>query len=166
MPGPVLVRRDGSSDTLAASTHKLKLLSVLPAGVPRSTLAPKPARESVPLASRSLLPLLVLLGVVLLGWLLAAWRWRRRGRPPQRPARVEVFPAPELLQRWARAGEYRAALEGWSWRLVRRLALSRELEESAALQRVLDEIADRIYLPDTRGTLAELCARAAALDAR
>jgi hypothetical protein len=165
MPGPVLVRRDGSSDTLAASTHKVTLLSVLPAGAPRSKLAPKPARDPVPLASRSVLPLLLLSGVVLLAGLLAALLWRRRGRAPQRRARVDVFPERELLQRWAQAGEHRAALEGWSWRLARRLALSRELEESAALQRVLDEIADRMYVPDLRGTLGELCARAAALDA-
>jgi len=164
MPGPVLVRRDGSSDTLPASTHRISVLSVLPAGVPRAKLAPKPARERLPLAARSLVPLLVLLTGLLLGWLPAALLWRRRGRRPPVRERVELFPDGELLRRWAAAGEYRAALDGWGWRLARRLTLSRDLEESAALQRLLDEIADRMYVPDGSRRLAELCERAAALD--
>lgn len=164
MPGPVLVRRDGSSDTLAATRYKLRLESVLPAGAKRSELEPKPARPTIPLASRSLLAAAVLVGAVLLGVLVTALFWRRRGRVPKPPAPVEVFPSAGVLRRWGEAGEYRAALDGWNWRLARRLALSRDLEEIAVLQRLLDEIADRVFLPAARAGLATLCRRAAELD--
>jgi len=164
MPGPVLVRRDGSSDTLAAAAYRVRVASVLPAGQPRARLAPKPARDPVPLVSHSLLPLALLAGAVLLGSGAVALLWRRRGKPaPRRPA-VEVFPGPEVLRRWSEAGEYRAALDGWSWRLAKRLVWSRDLEESAALQRVLDEISDTIFVPNSSEHLAELCRRAAELE--
>lgn len=164
MPGPVLVRRDGSSDTLPASSYRVRVLSVLPAGEPRSQLAPKPARTAVPIVSVSVLPLGVLLAVALLGLALAALLWRRRGHAPELPLKVEVFPPPDRLARWAAAGEYRAALEGWSWRLARRLAASQDLEEMAALQQALEAITDHFYLPGDTQRLAQLCERAAALD--
>ena len=164
MPGPVLVKRDGSSDTLKASTHKVSLQSVLPVGQPRSKLAPKPARGTLPIASRSLVPLGVLLAALVVGFLPAALLWRRRGKAVRLPAKVEVFPDPERLRQWAAAGEYRAALTGWSWRLARELALSQDLERIAAVQRVLDELADQIYLPGESSRLAELCERAARLE--
>ena len=164
MPGPVIVRRDGSSDTLAASTHRVQVLSVLPAGARRSTLAPKPARGTVALNSRSLLPLLILVGAVLLAGAGAALLWRRRGKAPPRPAIVEVVPEPDRLRRWAAAGEYRAALEGWSWRLARRMVLSQDLEEMAALQQVLEGISDQVFVPQDSARLAGLCERAAALE--
>lgn len=164
MPGPVLVHKDGSSDTLAALSYKVKLLSVLPAGEKRSTLAPKPARDPVPIVSRSLLPLALLLGFVLLGLAVAGLLWRRRGKAPPRRALIEVFPGPEVLRRWGAAGEYRAALDGWSWRLARRLARSRDLTEMAALQAVLDDIADQVYVPDAPERLALLCERASVLE--
>lgn len=165
MPGPVLVRRDGSSDTLATSSYRLRVSSVLPAGARRAALAPEPARDTVPLVSRSLLPLAVLVAETLLVLLLVTLRWRRRGKaPPPRPNR-EVFAEPEQLRRWADAGEYRAALDGWSWRMARRLAYSRDLEECARLQRLLDDIADGVYTPAQIAPLSALCERASQLEA-
>jgi hypothetical protein len=164
MPGPVLVRRDGSSDTLAATSYRLEVSSVLPAGQKRSTLAPKPARDTVPLVSRNLLPLALLDGIVLLSMGIVALRWRRRGAPEPPAPPVEVFPPSELLRRWAAAGEYRAALDGWSWRLTRRMLRSTSLEETAALQRVLDDIADTVFMPNAAPYLAGLCERAAGLE--
>ena len=38
LPGPVLVRRDGRSDTLAASTSRISIASVLPSSRRRSSL--------------------------------------------------------------------------------------------------------------------------------
>jgi len=165
MPGPVVVRRDGSSDTLAASTYRIAVQSVLPTGVRKSTLAPKPARGPVPLVAVSWIPLAVLGGIVLLALGLVALWWRRRGRAPPRPAPAVVLPSPEQLERWAAAGEYRAALEGWTWRLARRLGPGTQQEKLAALQQLLDEISRQIYVPgDTEG-LAGLCERAARLEA-
>ena len=51
MPGPVLIRRDGSSDTLAATKVTLRVRSLLPAGARRTALKPEPARDNVPLVS-------------------------------------------------------------------------------------------------------------------
>lgn len=164
MPGPVLVRRDGSSDTLKASTHKVSLSSVLPAGQPRSTLAPKPARGTVPIAAPSLVPLAITTGAVVLVLLPVALLWRRRGKVAPLPTRVEVFPDPARLREWAAAGEYRAALTGWSWRLARILARSQDLNRIAEAQRVLEELSDQVYLPGESTRLAELCERAARLD--
>ena len=166
MPGPVLVRRDGSSDTLPAASYRVRVASVLPAGERRSTLKPKPARDALPIEARSLLPPLLLAGAVILGAGAMALLRLRKGKPlPPRP-KVETFVTPEVLLRWGDAGEYRAALDGWSWRLARRLAWSRDLEESAALQRMLDEIADTVYVPNAAEHLAILCERAAALEPR
>lgn len=164
MPGPVLVRRDGSSDTLAVSAYRVRVLSVLPAGQKRSALAPRPARDPVPIVSRSVLPLAVLVTAVLLGSGVAALLRRRRGRPTPVRRALEVFPGPEVLRRWGEAGEHRAALDGWSWRLAKRLVWSRDLEETAALQRVLDEISDSIFVPNASEQLARLCERAAELE--
>jgi len=164
MPGPVLVRRDGSSDTLKASTHKVSLLSVLPAGQPRSKLAPKPARGTLPIAAPSLIPLAITTGAVLLVLLPVALLWRRRGKVAPLPTRVEVFPDPARLREWAAAGEYRAALTGWSWRLARLLARSQDLTRIAEAQRVLEALSDQVYLPGESTRLAELCERAARLE--
>jgi hypothetical protein len=163
MPGPVLVKRDGSSDTLAASSVRVRVSSVLPAGSRRTTLPPKPARTPVPLADRSLLPLALLTIVVLLAWAVAVYFWRKRGvLPPLVPSRssAQLFHEPETLKAWATAGEHRAALDGWGWILARRLAESRDLEETARIQRVLDDIADSVFSPKEPGYFAALCRRA------
>ena len=163
MPGPVVVKRDGSSDTLPPSSVRVRVTSVLPAGAQRVTLPPRPARAPVSLADRSLLPLAaILLGIAVL-WSAAAWLWRRRGPlpslPSSRPA-GQVFHHPETLSRWAAAGEHRVALDGWGWILARRLAESRDLEETGRIQQVLDEIADSVFSPKGPGYFAELCRRA------
>jgi hypothetical protein len=137
--------------------------SVLPAGAQRVTLPPKPARTPVALAERSLLPLAAILLVIALLWVVIAWLWRRRGPSPSvpssRPA-VQVFHDPQTLSRWAAAGEHRVALDGWGWILARRLAESRELEETGRIQQVLDEIADSVFSPRGPEYFAELCRRA------
>ena len=145
MPGPVVVKRDGSSDTLP----------------------PRPARAPVSLADRSLLPLAAIVLVIGLLWGVIAWLWRRRGPlPSYRPATVptppsaQVFHHPETLSRWAAAGEHRVALDGWGWILARRLAESRDLEETGRIQKVLDEIADSVFSPRGPDYFAALCRRA------
>ena len=163
MPGPVVVKRDGSSDTLPPSSVRVRVTSVLPAGAQRITLPPKPARTPVSLAERSLVPLAAILLVTALLWGAVAWLWRRRGAlppvPPPKPT-AQVFHNPETLSRWAAAGEHRVALDGWGWILARRMHLSSDLEETGRIQKVLDEIADSVYSPRASRYFAELCRRA------
>ena len=80
MPGPVLVRRDGRSDTLAVSTARIRVESVLPGNRRRSSLEPKPAVEAVPLAAETPLPAVILVGATAAGLGIAGLRWRRPGK--------------------------------------------------------------------------------------
>lgn len=163
MPGPVLVKRDGSSDTLAASSVRVRVTSVLPAGARRVTLPPRPARTPVPLADRTLVPLAILTLIVLLAGAVATFLWRRRGPlppiPPSSPP-AQQFHEPDTLRAWTAAGEYRIALDGWGWILARRLAESRDLEDMARIQHVLDDIADTVFSPKGPAYFAALCRRA------
>ena len=163
MPGPVVVKRDGSSDTLPPSSVRVRVTSVLPAGAQRVTLPPRPARAPVSLADRSLLPLAAILLLIVLLWGVIAWLWRRRGPLPSIPSSgpaVQKFHDPETLHRWTAAGEHRVALDGWGWILARRLAESRDLEETGRIQKVLDEIADSVFSPRGPDYFAALCRRA------
>ncbi len=165
MPGPVVVRRDGRSDTLAASVTRVRVTSVLPQGERRATIPPRPRSNPVPLEARTLLPAFLLLLAVGLGLLPVALRWRRRGRAASRPPAQALRPGAEIITRWAAAGEYRAALEGWGWILARRLADSRDLAETAQIQSLLEEISFGVFRPAPETQLQELCERAARLGA-
>lgn len=164
MPGPVLVYPDGTSDTLAASVHRIQVLSVLPARQAKSRILPRPPRNPLPLATRSLMPLVLLLvGSALLEGVVA-FRWRRRRKLVPRGEPPLLEPAPDLLTRWAAMGEYRAALHYWGWRLNRRLKRSQDLQEMAALQDTLEAIGDRTFVAAPPQRLAELAAKAAELE--
>jgi len=164
MPGPVLVYPDGTSDTLAASVHRVRVLSVLPANQAKSRVPPRPPRSPLPLGSRSLIPLLVLLVAAMLIVGALALIWRRRRKPAPRAEPVVTEPGPELLSQWARMGEYRAALHHWGWRLSRKLKRSQDFQEIAALQYTLEEIGDRTFVAEPPERLAELAAKAAELE--
>jgi hypothetical protein len=161
IPGPVLVRRDGRSDTLAASTARVRIESVLPANQRRSSLAPKPAIRAVPLAAETPLYAIILLGLAGIGVGITAYRWRRRGRVPPRRLRRPAAPTPELLERWTAEGEYRAALHAWSRMIGRRLARAQGAAESAELTRLQEEIKASGYDSNGSERLAELTVRAA-----
>ena len=161
MPGPVLVRPDGTSDTLPPSSHRLRVESVLTAGEPRARLAPRPARSPLPLAARSAIPLIRLAGAVLLAIGVAALLWRRRGRPGTRPSPAMPEPSGETLERWVRAGEHRAALTRWGWKLSRRMQRSSDLTEIGELQMLLQEIATSAFVPRRPDQLTALSDRAA-----
>ncbi|MGH7561828.1 MAG: hypothetical protein ACRENB_12510, partial [Gemmatimonadales bacterium] len=53
VPGPVVISRDGRSDTLTAAVAVVDVASVLPAGRQREQLDPEPARPPVPLVERT-----------------------------------------------------------------------------------------------------------------
>jgi len=165
MPGPVLIDREGRSDTLATSSVVVRVVSVLPGGQRKAAIPPKPATPAVPLEARTPLPLLVALLIVSLAVSLAGWRWRRKGTARSRPPGALTRPGPDVITRWAAAGEYRAALEGWGWILARRLAASSDLAETAALQQVLEEISFGAFAPLPDDRLKALCDRAAGLAA-
>lgn len=165
MPGPVLVRKDGSSDTLAASPVRVQVASVLPVGVSRTTLAPRPARSAVPLEAQTLLPLAVLVLAVLLLTGVIALRWRRRGRPPRRPDTAPGVPALATFEQFAAAGEYRAALHELAWLLADRMRRSQDLSQTAELQRVLEQIAFSSFSPRAESDLAALYQQALRLAA-
>ena len=164
MPGPVVISREGRSDTLLASAVVIEVASVLPAGRAREALEPRPARAPVALAERSVRPLAIALGLMLAGVAgLAVYR-RRRGKPVIRPASEVARPGPERLAAWAAAGEYHAALDHWEHRLALRLRQSGGLEEMARVQRVLEGIALAAYEPRAPERLAELCGQAAQVE--
>ncbi|HEV8358500.1 MAG TPA: hypothetical protein VGQ17_17230 [Gemmatimonadales bacterium] len=163
LPGPVLVRRDGRSDTLAASTARIRIASVLPANRRRSSLSLRPPVEAVPLAAENPLVPFLFISVTAAGLLVVALRWRRRRKPAPPTVTPPAVPTAELLERWAAAGEHRAALDGWARLLGRRLAVSRDPEETAALQRLLDHIAPTVFAGPGAEQLAGLCRRAARL---
>jgi hypothetical protein len=162
MPGPVLVRRDGRSDTLSTSTGHVSIWSVLPPNARKSTLAPRPPSQPVPLAAETPLPALVLSGVALLGLGVAAARWRRRGRMRPRAPRASGHQTPEVLARWAAAGESRAALDGWS-RLLARRETSSNASISSEAQALRADIDATVFSPRGPEYLARLVERAARL---
>lgn len=130
IPGPIAVRPDGWSDTLAASRAQVVVASVLPNTVPDS-IPPEPPAELVVRLERSTQPVLVLLllaGLALVP--LHRW-WRRRGPVVARPPETVPAAPADRLEMWLAAGEYRAVLDEWRMR-VRQLAASPERDELVA----------------------------------
>lgn len=118
VPGPLVIRADGGTDSLPARPVEIEVASLLPSGR-ADTLAPRPAAAGLQAAERSLRPVIVL--ILLTGLLLAPlhWWWRRRG-PSRQEAPVTLpsaLPDPVTLQAWADLGEYRVAADGWIARL-------------------------------------------------
>ena len=142
VPGPIVVNPEGRSDTLSARFVAVQVASVLPSGVPRDSLIPRDAADLFPQAERSLLPLALLwllAGVVAFGvaWLRKARR--RRAPPTAGPPMARPLVTPVLLQ-WGRAGETRAAAEGWSQLIHARLSSGPGDDTGAAIATGLDEI--------------------------
>lgn len=107
VPGPVVIRRDGVTDSLPFEPRTIVVASVLPAGQPPERLRVQPEAGIVDERVRTPWP--VLAALLLAGALFApaAWWWRRRASPGvlTRPA---AAPASIPLAEWAEAGESRA----------------------------------------------------------
>lgn len=107
IPGPVIIGRDGITDSLAAEARSFQVASVLPPGQPPERLQIQPLAGLV--AERVTSPWPLVSTLLIAGLLFAPvwWWWRRRG-PGQvltRPSPVKASPP---LAEWAEAGESRA----------------------------------------------------------
>lgn len=107
VPGPIIIRADGRSDSLPVERVTLDVASVLPTDRDRAEIPVQPAARIVPRYVTSVLPLLVtlLLASGLFG--LVAWLWLRRG-PPLPPVTPPVVATPVDVGSWIEAGELRA----------------------------------------------------------
>ncbi len=143
VPGPIVVSPEGRSDTLPARSVVVTLATVLPPNVPRDSLVPRDPAALMQQAERSGLPLAVL--SILAGVVAAAFAWYRKTRnrthrpepaigPTERPAIDRV------LIEWGRAGEIRAAAEGWSQLIQARRSAAPADEGGAAIAAALDEV--------------------------
>lgn len=109
VPGPIITRASGAEDTLGVESVTLRVGSVLPSGVPESTLAIQPAANPIIRRVGSPFPALILLLLAVVLLLPLWWWWTRRGKPAPRPAPAPLFaPPPDMIQHWAEMGERRA----------------------------------------------------------
>lgn len=107
IPGPVVIRADGVTDSLPSETQTLVIASVLPDSVPVEKLPPQPESGIVFERVTSPWPVLVSLLIATLLFAPFAWWWRRRG-PPAANAPATVYPPVWPLSEWNEAGEGRA----------------------------------------------------------
>jgi hypothetical protein len=111
LPGPVVVTPDGRVDTIADYHVQLQVATVLPSGKVATTIAPKGARPVIPRGDRTVIPFLLLLGLLAGAIALARWWLRRRGPEPVPPSVLPAAPLDaEKLERWLAAGEAHLAL--------------------------------------------------------
>lgn len=111
LPGPVVVSAGGLVDTLPDAHVLLQVASLLPVGKALASLTPKAARPVMPRGDRTLLPAVLLLGVLVVILSLVGW-WRRR-QGPERALPRPPSPAPidgGRIERWLAAGEAQLAL--------------------------------------------------------
>lgn len=107
VPGPVIVRADGHTDSLPPQTFHLQVASVLPPNTPDSAIAIQP--EAGPLLQPVVSPWPLILGLVaalVLVFALARW-WRRPG-PPLPGIAPPSAPSAPPVDRWVASGEGRA----------------------------------------------------------
>jgi hypothetical protein len=116
IPGVILVRPDGWSDTLGTARATITVTTVLP-DQPGDSIAPRPPAAAVPRQIPSPAPVLVLVLLAALSLLPVVRWWRRRDPPAPLGTPPAPLPAPETIRTWAAAGELHAALDGWRARL-------------------------------------------------
>lgn len=107
VPGPVVIRADGVTDSMPAETQTLAIASVLPDSVPIERLPPQPEAGIVLERITSPWPVLVAILAALLIIAPLAWWWRRRG-PTAASVPVTVHPPVWPLSEWSESGEGRA----------------------------------------------------------
>jgi len=142
VPGPIIIHRDGSTDSLPSETRTIQIASVLPPGTAPDKLPVQPGAGIV--AERIHSPWAVVIAV-LAGCLLLAplvWWWRRRG-PVVPVTGPSVAEAEIPLTEWTEAGELRAvaavAAHGLRSAIVARLPGAGPGLVTARLLRVVEE---------------------------
>jgi hypothetical protein len=108
VPGPVVIRRDGVTDSLPAEARTIQVASVLPAGEPPERIQVQPEVGIVP--ERITTPWPLVTASLVAGLLFApfAWWWRRRGPATAVAPRSAGPIATVPIREWAEAGETRA----------------------------------------------------------
>lgn len=107
VPGPVVIRPDGRTDSVPPAVQAFVVASVLPSGARVDSLPVQPEAGIVEQRITSPWPPLAALGVVALLFAPIAWWWRRRGPPmPEGPAGSAPVALP--LAEWGEDGEQRA----------------------------------------------------------
>lgn len=155
VPGPLVIRPDGTTDTVRVQAELVVIASLLPAGR-LDTIPPRPAVGLVAAGSQSWQPVVVLGLLALLLVLPVHWWWRRTGptAPRPRPAsRPPVLPPREMLEAWAAAGELRAAADGW-------IAWLESAPPSTEGDRLLLALREARFESGDRDTLGALCREA------
>lgn len=107
VPGPVVIRSDGTTDSLPSEARTIIVASVLPDSLPPERLPVQPEAGIVAQRVTSPWPLLVLLLGAAVIYLPLLWWWRRPG-PPMPALRSSPVAVTLPLAEWSEAGEPRA----------------------------------------------------------
>jgi hypothetical protein len=107
IPGPIVIRADGTTDSLPPESRTLTVASVLPDSVPAEKLPVQPQAGIVVERVTTPYPVLVALLVAALLFLPLAWWWLRSG-PPMPGFSAGGAPVAPPLEEWTEAGEPRA----------------------------------------------------------
>ncbi|HSB55691.1 MAG TPA: hypothetical protein VLD58_15125 [Gemmatimonadales bacterium] len=107
VPGPIVIRPDGTTDSLPVESRTLNIVSVLPDSVPAEKLPVQPEAGIVTERVTTPYPVLVAVLVALLIFAPLAWWWLRSG-PPMPGFTAGGAPVAPPLDEWNEAGEPRA----------------------------------------------------------
>lgn len=107
IPGPVVIRPDGTTDSLPPESRTIEVASVLPSGVPPDSVPVQPETGIIPQRITSPVPLVACLLLAALVFLPFQWWWLRRG-PPAGAVRLPAVAAVPPLAEWSEDGEHRA----------------------------------------------------------
>ncbi len=107
VPGPVVVRSDGTTDSLPPEPRTIDVASVLPTDRSPDSVELQPQTGIIVERVTSPVPLIAALAIATLFFSGFRWWWERRG-PPAGSPRVAAVQAVPPLAEWSEDGEHRA----------------------------------------------------------